>query len=109
MRRRADGRWEGRLALVVDGRMVRRSCYGRTRAEVLQRLRITAQKLRSGLAAPESSPTLGHYLHEWLHGQRSSLRPATVSLYEMVVRRHLQPEMGSVRLDRLTVAQVQGC
>jgi integrase len=26
----------------------------------------------------------------------------------MVIRRHLQPEMGSVRLDRLTVAQVQG-
>jgi integrase len=51
---------------------------------------------------------LGHYLQEWLGGQRSSLRPATVSLYEMVVRRHLQPEMGSVRLDRLTVAQVQG-
>lgn len=108
VRRRADGRWEGRLALVVDGRMVRRSCYGRTRAEVLQRLRLTAQTLRSGLAAPESSQTLGHYLQEWLHGQRSSLRPATVSLYEMVIRRHLQPEMGSVRLDRLTVAQVQG-
>ncbi len=108
MRRRADGRWEGRLALVVDGRMVRRGCYGRTRAEVLHRLRLTAQTLRSGLAAPESSQTLGHYLQEWLHGQRSSLRPATVSLYEMVIRRHLQPEMGSVRLDRLTVAQVQG-
>ena len=108
MRRRADGRWEGRLAVVVAGRMVRKSCYGRTRADVLQRLRLKAQTLRSGLAAPESSQTLGHYLQAWLHGQRSSLRPATVSLYEMVVRRHLQPEMGSVRLDRLTVAQVQG-
>jgi integrase len=108
VRRRADGRWEGRLALVVAGRMVRRSCYGRTRAEVLRRLRLTAQTLRSGLATPESSQTLGRYLDEWLHGQRSSLRPATISLYEMVVRRYLQPELGSVRLDRLTVAQVQG-
>ena len=88
--------------------MVRRSCSGRTRAEVLHRLRLTAQKLRSGLSAAESSQTLGHYLQEWPGGQRSSLRPATVSLYEMVVRRHLRPEMGSVRLDRLTVAQVQG-
>ncbi|MHB8556180.1 MAG: tyrosine-type recombinase/integrase [Candidatus Dormibacteria bacterium] len=51
---------------------------------------------------------MDHYLQEWLRGQRSSLRPATVSLYEMVIRRHLQPELGSVRLDRLTVAQVQG-
>jgi len=108
VRRRADGRWEGRLALVVDDRMVRRSCYGRTRAEVLHRLRLTAQKLQCGLSAAESSQTLGHYLQEWLGGQRAMLRPATVSLYEIVVRRHLQPEMGSVRLDRLTVAQVQG-
>lgn len=87
--------------------MVRRSCYGRTRAEVLHRLRLTTQTLRSGLAAPGAGQTLGHYLQKWLHDQRPSLRPTTISLYEMVVRRYLQPELGPVRLDRLTVSQVQ--
>src|SRR5690606_8615998 len=46
IRRRADGRWEGRLDLgFLDGKRVRRSVYGATEREVRTKLRELAREV----------------------------------------------------------------
>ena len=53
-------------------------------------------------------PTLGQYLDRWLSDVvMPSLAPATSSNYAMFVRLYIAPKLGSRRLDKLTVREVQ--
>jgi len=107
IRRRSDGRWEGRAAVSIGGRLVRRSCYGKTRAEVQGRLRDLTREMTRGMGRLESRQTVAVYLTDWLAAQRLSLRPRTWERYRELVTQHLIPELGRVQLDRLSVPQVQ--
>lgn len=107
IRHRGDGRWEGRIALSVGGRIVRRSCYGRTRAEVQTRLRELAREMTLGTGRAENRQTLAVYLTAWLADERLGLRPRTWERYRQLVTQHMIPELGRVQLGRLTVAHVQ--
>lgn len=107
IRRRADGRWEGRVAVAVAGRILRRSCYGKTRTEVQARLRELAREMARQPCAADTRQTLEAYLTRWLGDERLALRPRTWERYRELVIGHVIPELGHVRLDKLTVAQVQ--
>ncbi|HEX3786129.1 MAG TPA: site-specific integrase [Pseudonocardiaceae bacterium] len=51
---------------------------------------------------------MGDYLDYWLHDIVTvNDRPRTVELYESVIRLHLKPVVGSIRLTKLTVRDVQ--
>ncbi|WP_432486898.1 tyrosine-type recombinase/integrase [Kineococcus sp. SYSU DK018] len=107
---RKDGRWEGSCyVLLPSGGRARRSVYGRTRAEVREKL--TALQRESDRGVPvEASGTLtvGAYLETWLRDVAApKVRPATYRGYEMYVRRHLVPGLGRKRLSRLSPADVR--
>lgn len=96
--RLGDGRWRARLR--VDGQELTRE--RRTKKEALQALR--QLQVRAGLEAGADQP-LADYLDEWLEGLQ--LRPTTVKRYELDVRLRLKPELGQVRLDKLTAVTIQ--
>ena len=53
-------------------------------------------------------PTVGQYLWRWLEETVGpNLAPLTHATYESHVRHYLDPGLGSIRLDRLRVADVQ--
>ena len=53
-------------------------------------------------------PTVGQYLWRWLDETVGpNLTPLTHATYESHVRHYLDPGLGSIRLDRLRVADVQ--
>jgi integrase len=50
-------------------------------------------------------PTMGEFAAQWLDGLR--LAPSTVAGYRKIVRNHIAPQLGSVRLDHVTVSRLK--
>jgi integrase len=101
---RADGRWEAQFRLPGIGR---KSFYGRTRREVLAKLRDASWMMSLGLPVSSRNRTAGDFLNDWLEVTRRRVRPSTLRSYELNVRR-LTPQVGHVPVSRLSPAGIQG-
>lgn len=108
--KRADGRYVAALYVSrPDGTRGRKWIYGSTRAEAARELARLAQRAESGAVIPTRSPTLSDYFTTWLHDVVApGLRPTTLAKYRTAVELYLRPGLGHHRLDKLTVAIVQG-
>ena len=105
--RRADGRWMARVDLGwQDGKRRRKTLYGRTKREVQDKLRETLHRTEKGLPPIPEQETVGAFLRRWLEIVRGKVRPRTHKSYEQVVRIHLEPGIGRVRLAKLTPLDV---
>ena len=64
-------------------------------------------RLESGAYVEPSRVTLAKFLlDEWLPAMRSNLRDSTWASYRMNVRQHVEPHIGSMRLQALTAANL---
>lgn len=104
--RRGDGRVVGEY---VDANGKRRYVSGRTKPEVKAKLRKLLADRDEGIAYDSENLTVGAYLDRWLNAVKGTVRHRTWQRHEQVVRLHLKPTIGGVRLDRLTALQVQSC
>lgn len=94
--------------MTATGGRSRKRVYGRTRAEVFEKLAELQRLSRRGLPAISSGVTVGSFLHEWLTTvAKNSVRPSTYRSYEMYVRSHLVPALGAKRLTRLSPTDVR--
>ena len=92
---RADGRWSG--SVQIGGK--RYWVHGKTRSEQLKALQ---RRHAEGLLVEPSRLTVGDLLHDWLESCRLACKPSTIhGCYEDVVRCHLVPALGSVKLQNL--------
>jgi integrase len=67
IRKRVDGRWEGTIELGwQDGKRRRKSVFGRTRAEVAQKLAKAKVKSDRGLPQGDERRTVATVLDRWL-------------------------------------------
>lgn len=106
--RRADGLWEAQISLgFVGGKRKRRSFYGRTRAEVRERMEAALRDLRRGMPVATGRLTVEQYLLGWLDDVERTVRPKTFAVYRLWMTQHVIPELGRLRLDRLGPQQVQ--
>jgi integrase len=108
--RASDGLWIARLevGLSTDGRRRRWQTASRTRRGALQSLR-AARLHRATSRVPEGPAwTVAGWLRHWLESiVRPTVRPTTWRDYESVVRRHLIPALGSIRLADLMADDVR--
>ena len=107
VRLRPDGYWEARVLVASpDGRRVRRSLFGKTRAEVRTKLTAALQANEEGVPVPGTGLTVGICFDQWLESIHGSVRPKTYSSYASNVKLHLAPGLGHRRLGSLTPQQV---
>lgn len=106
LRKRADGSWEGRYWVEDGPGWKRRQVYAPTRQQAQDKLRDAIVARDKGLIQAPASETVGSYLTAWLEGVRLTVRPRTYQSYEQLVRDHLIPHLGRVRLDRLQPQRV---
>ena len=108
-RRKGDGRWAASVHLgYADGRRVRKTYYGRSRAAVQQALNVAVSAYQSGLPVTRNDrQTLQAFVEQWLVGVRPSLRPSTHARYSQLMLVHVVPNLGRTPLTRLTPRQVQ--
>lgn len=92
---RPDGRWQGRIRINDKRHYV----YGQTQGEAATKLRALASVAAAGRSVNPSKLTVGEYLTDWLDAVKPSLRPSTVASYQQLLRLHVLPSLGSVRLQ----------
>jgi integrase len=103
--RRASGGWAAILSLGTrterDGRVrrVRKTVYGRTKADVLTKL----HALRvDHPTADDDDLTVADWMERWLREVAiNSVRPSTLENYDRDVRKNIIPQLGRVPLRRL--------
>jgi integrase len=100
---RGDGRWEAQLRLGVGKR---KSLYGKTKREVLSKLREARWALKRGLPVSSRKLTLGEFLERWLEMIESRVRASTYESYELNARR-VGAELGDVPVQTLSPALIQ--
>jgi integrase len=102
--KRADGRWAA--AIIFDGYQ-RKWIYGKTRRDVSDRLRKIRSDVAEGRPVMNDRLTVAEYLNRWLYEvAKQRTRPMTWRGYEHLVRLHILPTLGRVRLAKLTPQHV---
>lgn len=107
--KRSDGRYMARYTVQTAEGPKRRTLYGRTRAEVSEKLTKAMADRDTGLVFDAGKLTVGEYLDRWLADSvRDTVRPSTHERHEALIRRHIKPIIGRLKLKALTPAHVQG-
>ncbi len=113
IRKRADGRWEARVALgSVSGREKSKSIYGRTRRDVADKLRSAQTAADQGTLIADERLTLNDWFKHWTDTvlvnrvANGSLSESTRNNYKDTVRLHLTPIVGRIRVTRLEPSDV---
>jgi integrase len=98
---RKDGRVVGQYE--VDGEI--RYIYGRDEKQVADRVAEAIKNRDSGIDSEKM--TVGSYLDRWLTAIQDTVRIGTWKQYEMIIRLHIKPPPGGVKLDKLNALQIQ--
>jgi integrase len=107
--RRKGGGWCAQYTVYTSEGRKRRTLYGKTRQEVAAKLSKALADREGGLTFDAGSLTVGEYLARWLsHSVRDTVSQKTYERYESIVRVHLSPALGRIRLKALTSDHVRG-
>lgn len=110
IRKRKDGRWEARYicGYQENGRAKYKSIYGKTYLEVRNAKRaMDAEQILPGPIIKSTEITYGTLLEDWLETIRIEVKESTYSRYVFLIDRHIKPELGKIRLAKLTAAKIE--
>lgn len=62
------------------------------------------RKKKSNARFQSKTPTIGEYADHWVAGLR--LQNSTIEGYKKIIRNHVTPYLGAIRLDRLTATRI---
>ncbi len=107
--RRKNGGWMAQYsACTAEGRK-RKTIYGKTRAEVSEKLIKAIADRDGGMVYEAGKLTVGEYLRGWLRDSvKGTVKETTYANYSYVTRVHISPALGRVKLKSLTPAHVRG-
>lgn len=107
--RRKDGRWQAAVYVPQpDGTEKRKFVYGATREEAEIERGKLVDRARKKKPTPTRSPMLSEFLPYWLEQVIKPVRKKTTyAKYRTHVGRYLVPDLGSTRLQGLTVAKLR--
>lgn len=106
VQRGKQGTWWA-FASLPGNRQLRRSLHTADRAVAEARKAELESSLSAGVT-PEPSMSVGAWLERWLDDVREAGRtPTTLRTYTRIVRAYVIPRIGKVRLDALTVGDVE--
>src|SRR5687767_7334400 len=107
--RRKNGGWMAQYAVhTAEGRK-RKTLYGKTRQEVAAKLAKALSDRECGLTFDAGSLTVSEYLDRWLADSvKDTVRQRTWERYEQIVRVHIKPTLGRIKLKGLTPAHIRG-
>jgi integrase len=111
IRKRKDGRWEGRYTAAYDpetGRRITKNVLGKTQAEVKEKLK-AAQEATRGLDVKHSDEyTVGSWVQTWFElYSKPAIRPSTAEYYKRFINMRIIPALGDIKLNKLTSRDIQ--
>ena len=107
--KRKDDRWEGALTVgyTDNGNPKRVRVYGKTRAEVAEKLnKLLLEHQRGTLVLPQRL-TVAAFVEEWLKFKADQVRETTLAGYKSTLTRHALPRLGSLPLQKVQPLHLQ--
>ena len=111
IRKRKDGRWEGRYTAGYDertGKRLIKNVLGKTQAEVKEKLAKAVAEAESVDVRRADEYTLGTWLQTWYElYAKPHLRFSTAEYYRRGIELHIIPRLGDIPLKKLTGRDLQ--
>ena len=111
IRKRSDGRWEGRYTAghdPVTGKRITKNVLGKTQAEVREKLRRTIEETRGLDVARAGEYTVGQWLEVWFNDYAMlKVRPSSHQTYRGYLNHHIKPYIGNIPLTKLSSLDLQ--
>jgi len=109
IRKRKNGSWEGIYTAGRDenGKLIRKSVYGKTQQEVSKKLTAINNDLNNGTYISPDKITVSEWFNIFLKDYNKSVKASTVAQYEYQIRKNINPALGSVPLQKLTAPMIQ--
>ena len=111
IRKRKDGRWEGRYTAGYDaktGKRIIRNVLGKTQAEVKEKLKAALEEVKGIDVVRSEDYTVTTWLRTWYElYAKPNVRTATANRYELIIEHYTIPRIGSVKLKKLTTRHLQ--
>ncbi|MCX7748216.1 MAG: site-specific integrase [Clostridia bacterium] len=96
------------LGFKPDGKPNRKTVYGKTKAEVAEKIRILAVQFGAGACYDPSTMTIKEWIEFWIDNfKKLNLKPKTLEVYKQVIACHIIPNIGHVTLKTLTAMHLQ--
>jgi len=106
--KRKDGLYMARHTVQTPDGPKRKTIYGRKYNEVKRKRDLALGDAARGLVYDDENQTVGTYMTRWIEDSaKGHLAPASYRNYELQIRRHISPALGSLKLSKLTPAHVQ--
>lgn len=108
IRKRTDGRWEGRYYIVdTAGSKKCKSVYGHSYKEVTERLLTAKAASLNQTAAPKQSAiTVKAVAEKWLESIASSRKCSTIQKYSTIYNKYIKPNWGESVIDELNQNEI---
>ena len=111
IRKRKDGRWEGRYTAGYDektGKRLIKNVLGKTQAEVKEKLAKAVAEAETVDVRRADEYTLGTWLQTWYElYAKPHLRFSTAEYYRRGIELHITPRIGDIPLKKLTGRDLQ--
>lgn len=110
IRKRKDGRWEGRYIAGHDktGKAIRKNVLGRTQAEVKEKLKKALDAAAKLDLSKADTYTVEQWLNLWFDlYAKPNIRETTQRSYRGIIDKHIVPYIGKIKLAKLTTRDIQ--
>ena len=111
IRKRKDGRWEGRYTAGYDsktGKRIIKNVLGKTQAECKAKLVAAIESAKGIDISRAEEYTVTTWLRSWYEiYAKPNVRVATADRYQLMVEQYAIPHIGSIKLTKLTAHDLQ--
>ena len=111
IRKRADGRWEGRYTAGYHpetGKRIIKNVLGKTQAECKAKLKKAIEESQSLDIGRADEYTVAAWLRTWFElYSKLHIRPSTMNYYHRNIEQHVIPAIGNIPLNKLTTRDLQ--
>ena len=111
IRKRKDGRWEGRYTAGHDpetGKAIYKNVLGRSQAEVKEKLKQAIGEAQALDVTKVGKYTVGEWMEVWFQDYaKIKVRPSSHQTYQGYIHNHIRPNIGDIPLEKLTSLDLQ--
>ena len=101
--KRKNGSWAAQMT--IQGKHVTK--YEKTQAACREWLRKMQAQVENGLTLAGAQTKVVDYLEDWLIVHATSVRPKTSDQYKQIIKQHIIPDLGLIKMKDLQPKQIQ--
>ena len=106
IRKRKDGRWEGRYVVKIDNISKTKSVYASTYAEAKKKLAKARAEKTITILTDEIQITLNEAVENWLKEIYNTKKVSTYTKYRLTYRKYIQGKIGTELIEKIACEKI---